>query len=247
MLGQWAMVPDQRGVVGDRRSPSRPLMPFGPGSLDQPGRGGDRRRPSQPFKPFATPGPTPLPTPAPIPLTNKKVASGAIVAKAEVDSTAGEIPPVKRAPTPGPKTALALEPTLQVKLNPDGTPVELPLSRRATPAPLPALASAEPSLAEPAVREPEPAVREPEPAVREPEVREPPPPELPPRAVVRASKTPIPSRVTPAAAFDAIEADFFAREADLYKRDAVDTFDDLDPGGGGHDSRPSSKNRRKRK
>jgi len=38
-----------------------------------------------------------------------------------------------------------------------------------------------------------------------------------------------------------------AREADLYKRDAVDTFDDLDPGGGGHDSRPSSKNRRKRK
>jgi len=26
MLGQWAMVPDQRGVVGDRRSPSRPLM-----------------------------------------------------------------------------------------------------------------------------------------------------------------------------------------------------------------------------
>jgi hypothetical protein len=83
--------------------------------------------------------------------------------------------------------------------------------------------------------------------VREPEVREPPPPELPPRAVVRASKTPIPSRVTPAAAFDAIEADFFAREADLYKRDAVDTFDDLDPGGGGHDSRPSSQSRRKRK
>src|SRR4029079_15720161 len=29
MLGQWAMVPDQRGVVGDRRSPSRPLMAFG--------------------------------------------------------------------------------------------------------------------------------------------------------------------------------------------------------------------------
>jgi len=53
--------------------------------------------------------------------------------------------------------------------------------------------------------------------------------------------------VTPAAAFDAVEADFFAREADLYKRDAVDTFDDLDPGGGGnHDPRPS-KNRRKRK
>jgi len=63
----------------------------------------------------------------------------------------------------------------------------------------------------------------------------------------RSNKTPIPARVTPAAAFDAIEADFFAREADLYKRDAVDTFDDLDPGGGSYDPRPSSKNRRKRK
>src|SRR6478735_5513530 len=36
MLGQWAMVPDQRGVVGDRRSPSRPLMPFGTQVFDQP-------------------------------------------------------------------------------------------------------------------------------------------------------------------------------------------------------------------
>src|SRR5215471_17315696 len=79
MLGQWAMVPDQRGVVGDRRSPSRPLMPFGRNALDQPGTGGDRRRqPSGPVNlfptPAATPGPTPLPTPeptpiAPIPLT----------------------------------------------------------------------------------------------------------------------------------------------------------------------------------
>ena len=69
MLGQWAMVPDQRGVVGDRRSPSRPLLPFGAQSLDQPGRGNDRRKPSQPFKPFATPGPTPLPTPPPTMVT----------------------------------------------------------------------------------------------------------------------------------------------------------------------------------
>ena len=69
MLGQWAMVPDQRGVVGDRRSPSRPLLPFGAQSLDQPGRGNDWRKPSQPFKPFATPGPTPLPTPRPTMVT----------------------------------------------------------------------------------------------------------------------------------------------------------------------------------
>ena len=59
--------------------------------------------------------------------------------------------------------------------------------------------------------------------------------------------TPIPTRVTPAAAFDAVEADFFAREADLYKREAVETFDDLDSGSG-HESRtPSPKSRRKRK
>jgi len=244
MLGQWAMVPDQRGVVGDRRSPSRPLLPFGPGVLDQPGLGHDRRRPSQPMKPFATPGPTPLPTPgptplpgpAPIPLTHRKVPSGEIVAK-------GEIPPAKKRSSPG---VLALEPTVQVQLNPDGTPaaIESPPARRATPAPAPVLEPLPlppPEMALPELALPEPPRREPEPL---------------PRAVVRSSKTPIPARsnktpiparVTPAAAFDAIEADFFAREADLYKRDAVDTFDDLDPGGGSYDPRPSSKNRRKRK
>jgi hypothetical protein len=52
--------------------------------------------------------------------------------------------------------------------------------------------------------------------------------------------------VTPAAAFDAVEADFFAREADLYKREAVDTFDDLDPGGN-RDPRPSSSSPKSRK
>src|SRR5204863_4351211 len=65
------------------------------------------------------------------------------------------------------------------------------------------------------------------------------------RTPIPAHMTPIPARMTPAAAFDAVEADFFAREADLYKRDAVDTFDDLDPGGG-NDTRPS-KNKRRRK
>ena len=144
MLGQWAMVPDQRGVVGDRRSPSRPLMPFGAQSLDQPGwaaiganrasrssrsRHRGRRRCPRPRPRLVTP------LPAPIPLTHKKVASGAIAAKGEFESVSGEIPPVKRAPTPGPITSLALEPTVQVKLNPDGTPLELPPSRRATPSP----------------------------------------------------------------------------------------------------------------
>jgi len=289
MLGQWAMVPDQRGVVGDRRSPSRPLMPFGRQAPDQPGAGGDRRRPSQPFKPFATPGPTPLPTPpptlitpapVPIPLTHKKISTGEIVAKGEAPGVqglkgelevTGEIPPVKRRPTPGEATAFALEPTVQVKVAADGTPLEMPPERRATPAPVAALeppldaAASEPPVresAEPPVREvalheatataaavSEPAVSEPEPRLpelAEPPPREPAPAEPPPRAV-RVGKTPIPSRVTPAAAFDAVEADFFAREADLYKREAVDTFDDLDPGGGTYDPVPSSKNRRKRK
>ena len=293
MLGQWAMVPDQRGVVGDRRSPSRPLMPFGTQVFDQPGRGPDRRKPSQPFKPFATPGPTPLPTPpptmvtpapAPIPLTHKKVASGAIVAKGEFESVSGEIPPVKRGPTPGPITSLALEPTVQVKLNPDGTPVEMPPSRRTTPVASPTLESAPEALSEPPPRRPKvraaaarvrnvvraaaararcavgagvvrAALSQPPgpelPALREalPEALSEPAPREVPRPIVRASKTPVPRRVTPAAAFDAVEADFFAREADLYKREAVETFDDLDPGGK-HDARSSSsssKNRRKRR
>jgi hypothetical protein len=200
------------------------------------------------------------PLPAPIPLTHKKVASGAIAAKGEFESVAGEIPPVKRAPTPGPITSLALEPTVQVKLNPDGTPMEVPPSRRATPLPAPTLEAAfdaPPVAASEALSEPPPRDEPPPPELpplREalPEtLSEPPMPREAPRPLVRASKTPVPRRVTPAAAFDAVEADFFAREADLYKREAVDTFDDLDPGGN-HDPRSSassssSKNRRKRR
>ena len=311
MLGQWAMVPDQRGVVGDRRSPSRPLMPFGNQVPDQPGGGRDRRSPSRPVRPLATPGPTPLPTlatpapvlltkpiskpfatpgptplhichichtchtcdtrraaraddatpdrpeyrvllprrpprcrnaepppiqlttpvapppaatwptpdqvlmatpateplpmlapqlesePPPIQLTHKKAAA------------AGELPAAKRQPTPAGLTDLALGPTVQVKVDPDGVPLTLPALRPNTPAP---------------ERAPAPAARH---------------------------KTPIPARVTPAAAFDAVEADFFAREADLYKREAVDTFDDLDHSGGGGggsnggEKRPTTRRRRK--
>jgi DNA-binding response OmpR family regulator len=309
MLGQWAMVPDQRGVVGDRRSPSRPLMPFGNRMFDQPGIGGDRRKPSRPVQPVAqpaqpaarydqvpvTPGPTPLPTPAPIPLTVKKVASGDVTAikgeidaagaippvkhengeiaaaaselpppvkvevKGELDAVAGDIPPVKvelkggeldaagdnpppvkvevkgeldavagDIPPVRPQShpdgfAMALEPTVQVKVAADGTPLELPPVRPAEP---PAAAEA-------------PA---PGPALAPPVRRKTPTPS--PALAVR-SKTPIPSRVTPAAAFDAVEADFFAREADLYKREAVDTFDDLDPMGGNDGARSKTQRRRK--
>ena len=292
MLGQWAMVPDQRGVVGDRRSPSRPLMPFGTHAGDQPGAGGDRRRQSQPLPTFprspsqpmptlarsqsqplptlSTPGPTPLPTPvparaeapaivpaqaeapalvpvqaeapvpvqaeapalvpvqaeapapvpaeAPIPLTHKKIPSGDVATvKGELEVVSGEIPPVKPRPTLDAQ-AFALEPTVQVKVDTDGTPLELPPVRptRNTPAPHPA---------------PAPAVRQKTPAP------------MPITTPAPRLKTPIPARVTPAAAFDAVEADFFAREADLYKREAVETFDDLDPMGGG--DTPRSKSRRR--
>jgi len=306
MLAQWAMVPDQRGVVGDRRSPSRPLMPFGNQVPDQPGGGRDRRSPSRPVRPLATPGPTPLPTratlatPAPVLLTKPiskpfatpgptplptlaslatpvaqpelttppptpepvllttpatmpepepppiqlttPVAPPAAAAWPTPDqvlmatpateplpmlapqlesepppiqlthkkaAAAGELPAAKGRPTPAGLTDLALGPTVQVKVDPDGVPLTLPALRPNTPAP---------------ERAPAPAARH---------------------------KTPIPARVTPAAAFDAVEADFFAREADLYKREAVDTFDDLDHSGGGGggsnggEKRPTTRRRRK--
>jgi len=267
MLGQWAMVPDQRGVVGDRRSPSRPLMPFGRNAFDQPGGGGDRRSPSRPVqplqarRPMATPGPTPLPTPeptpaptpAPIPLTHKKVPSGEIrstkgeiaVVSGELSSVSGDIPPVKPRPTPDGFADLALGPTVQVKVDPDGTPLEMPVAPRDIDTAAPAPRAIDTAAPAPRANTPAPRLNTPAPA---PVVRRKTPtpsPALEPP--VRAGKTPPPSRLTPAAAFNAVEADFFAREADLYKRETVDTFDDLDSGGGRESRSPSSKSRRRRK
>ena len=78
---------------------------------------------------MATPTTEPLPMLAPqlepeppIQLTNKKVA-------------AGEIPAIKRQPTPGGLTDLALGPTVQVKVDPDGVPLTLPALRPTMPAP----------------------------------------------------------------------------------------------------------------
>ena len=293
MLAQWAMVPDQRGVVGNRRGASRPLMPFGQHAPDQPGSGGDRRNnPSRPGAPLAargtgagagarrptgpaprpasfdTPGPTP--GPAPIPLVHKKPATG-------------EIPEVRRAPTPASVASLELGPTVQVKLNADGTPLTLPTAPSVAaippamvideappvrtldthlemPSPLAVLDSAPPVAALDSVAADAAMLSTPPPA----RVLETPPParvlETPPPARVQEAprtrsgsgprptlsrKTPAPGgiRVTPSAAFDALEADFFAREADLYKREAIETFDDLDHGGG--DGSGNSPRRRK--
>ena len=49
--------------------------------------------------------------------------------KGELGEVPGEIPAVKRRPTPGPLTSMALEPTVQVKVDTDGTPLELPPAR----------------------------------------------------------------------------------------------------------------------
>jgi ActR/RegA family two-component response regulator len=308
MLGQWAMVPDQRGVVGDRRSPSRPLMPFGNKAIDQPGTGGDRRRsPSRPVKPLATPGPTPLPTPvvtplvtpgptplptvvaaplpavaatplptvvatplptsAPVALTPEAVLAAVPqeepgpkpIPLINKKTVAGEIPEVKPRATPDGFTDLALGPTVQVKVDPDGVPLTLPAvrasdappadgERRAVPPALAAEAALPdgepPSIVAPPVRTAEAPLPDGEPPSLPPVRPATPAPERISVSQVRAHKTPIPGRVTPAAAFDAVEADFFAREADLYKREAVETFDDLDSSGGG-DQRPSTRRRRK--
>ncbi len=359
MLGQWAMVPDQRGVVGDRRGPSRPLMPFGPGAVDQPGSGGDRRsrqsqpvaplqargpaagmpaggrRPSRPVAPIAsqvTPGPTPAPTltPAPIPLIHKK----------GVGTGSGEIPEDKRPTTPNSMAALELGPTIQVKLNADGTPISLPTAPAVAATPPPVLTNDAPPMVVQAYEPPPPVVVQaygappviaqasdepppvrvhddmpsplavlaspppvtaldsapavivldtPPPAraadaltlpvlapaqeivdapppvqqvidLRPPaqEILDVPPParetlvvDAPPPARARSGSgprgtvggrrtTPAP-RLTPSAAFDAVEADFFAREADLYKRESVETFDDLDQGGGDSSGNPRSR------
>jgi ActR/RegA family two-component response regulator len=100
MLAEWAMVPDQRGVVGNRRTTSRRLRPIGGPAF----------------------GPAPDPTRAlaatPIPLTTRKGAS-----------RSGEIPVLKRKPTPARATTdLANAPTMQVRLDATGMPLSAPLA-----------------------------------------------------------------------------------------------------------------------
>jgi ActR/RegA family two-component response regulator len=99
MLAEWAMVPDQRGVVGNRRTTSRRLRPIGGPAF----------------------GPVPVPTRAPaatpIPLTTRKGAT-----------RSGEIPVLKRKPTPARAIDLANAPTVQVRLDATGMPLSAPLA-----------------------------------------------------------------------------------------------------------------------
>ncbi len=101
MLAEWAMVPDQRGVVGNRRSTSRRLRPIG-----------------GPLSPITSPvGTAPAPAATPIPLTTRKGSSAA-----------GEIPAIKRRLTPAGATDLAVAPTVQVRLDASGLPLSAPLA-----------------------------------------------------------------------------------------------------------------------
>jgi len=209
--------------------------------------------------PASLPASLPISAEAPIPLTHKMIPSGDVMAaKAALDAVSGEIPPVKSRPT-GDAIAFAFEPTVQVKVDTDGTPLELPPVRPAIhddvappselppvvlpPAPLDASTLELPPVRPVTHDEGAPPAAAP---ISAPPIRRKTPTPSPVVAAVR-NKTPIPARVTPAAAFDAVEADFFAREADLYKRETVETFDDLDPMGGGGAEATRSKNRRRHK
>ena len=253
MLEQWAVVPDPRGVIGERRRTSRRLKTVG-GLTGGP--------------PTAAPSPPPAAVPmaaaAPIPLTHKKA------------STAGEISTARKSlPTPAAVAALAQAPTVQFKLD------DLPPASSLAPASMPLITARHPTLAptEPPVRRlVTPAPRDnlrrtpPPDSLR----RTPPPDSLrrtPPPDGARRTPSPslrdsgrrpsldalLPSgpdsknklrkilpatRMTPSTAFDAVEADFFAREADLYKHEAVESFDDLDRGGVRRPGPPGPKKKR---
>jgi CheY-like chemotaxis protein len=181
ILEQWAVTPDPRGIVGDRRRQSRRLKTVdgvAPAPASPPLTG----MPTANFVPELA---ARTPASAPIPLTNKK------------SSTAGEIPARKSAGTPAAVAALAEAPTVQVRIDNLPPPASLapawpapvtarhaqltpePPVRRATPAPMQAAAvpvrRPTPAPAAALAPEPEPPVRRATPAPRENLRRTPPP------------------------------------------------------------------------
>ncbi|HSS37528.1 MAG TPA: DUF4388 domain-containing protein, partial [Polyangia bacterium] len=229
MLEQWAMVPDQRGIVGDRRSTSRRLRPLGP----------------------------PAPVPAPIPLVAKKspsgpnrVTSGELTAGTHRPTPAptnrlSAAPSVQVAAEPAPSLPATEPPARgrpgsgrQATLDADAPRARAPSNRQAAleadagprgrggsgrHAPVDSEPRARPGSGRHSVLEDAPRTDHPT-----------------PRPARRVSGQAAPNA---ADTFDAIEADFFAREADLYKREAIESFDDLDPVG----SNSSGKNPRKKR
>jgi CheY-like chemotaxis protein len=237
MLEQWAVTPDPRGIVGDRRKQSRRLKTVDgvvPPAAAAPAPAAAPVMIGVPTANFVPEAIAAAPASAPIPLTNKKA------------STAGELPVRKASPTPAAISALAEAPTVQVRL--DSLPPPASIAPQWA-APLTAqqpMATAAPAAVEAPLRRPTPAPREALRKTPRPDLRRTPPPDsmrrtpVPgrsdtgKRATLEAEKLRkvLPAtRLTPSTAFDELEADFFAREADLYKKDEVGNFDDLDRNG----------------
>jgi CheY-like chemotaxis protein len=237
MLEQWAVTPDPRGIVGDRRKQSRRLKTVDgvvPPAAAAPAPAAAPVMIGVPTANFVPEAIAAAPASAPIPLTNKKA------------STAGELPVRKASPTPAAISALAEAPTVQVRL--DSLPPPASIAPQWA-APLTAqqpMATAAPAAVEAPLRRPTPAPREALRKTPRPDLRRTPPPDsmrrtpVPgrsdtgKRATLEAEKLRkvLPAtRLTPSTAFDELEADFFAREADLYKKDEVENFDDLDRNG----------------
>jgi ActR/RegA family two-component response regulator len=264
MLAEWAMVPDQRGVVGDRRTTSRRLRPLE------------------------------AKAPAPIPLTTKKGASatgeiaaakrkptpatastsflavaptvqvqldanGVPVGEPLVPSDPGSFPsertpPPIRARAPSGRFAPVEDAPPSRRGEPKNEPTPLPVRTRS--GRLPSLEAALPFPSPEAKPEPRLEAKvepkgEPTPLpvrARSGSGRLPPLEDAPhPRNERTSERTPRPRRISSDGQtiapdeFDAIESDFFAREADLYKREALETFDDLDPIAGLPGRRPPKK------
>jgi CheY-like chemotaxis protein len=245
MLEQWAVTPDPRGIVGDRRRQSRRLKTVD-GAAPAPASA-----PAPVIVPAVVPSGFAVPTAsfvpeaiaaapasAPIQLTNKKAS--------------GEIPARKAVPTPAAISALAEAPTVQVKLDSLPPPASIapqwaaPVTAQQAPQ---VVAEAPPRRPTPAPRDALRRTPRPDGMRRTPppdSMRRTPPPDslrrTPPpgkhdtgkRATLEAEKLRkvLPAtRLTPSTAFDDLEADFFAREADLYKQEDVESFDDLDRNG----------------
>lgn len=217
MLEQWAMVPDQRGIVGDRRSTSRRLRPLGPAA--------------------------PAPAPTPIPLVARKAPAGPSRTTSGEIPVAARRP----TPAPATALAVApsvqVAPSMQVTLDPipaptpaPPPPVELPPIAEA-PAPAPVRARSNSGRQAP-VEDAAPGARR-SGSGRQAALEQPPGADLP----SKPRRIPTPAAQTTAEAFDAIEADFFAREADLYKREAIESFDDLDPDKGTLPARKRPRNK----
>ncbi len=266
MLAEWAMVPDQRGVVGDRRTTSRRLRPLE----------------------------AKTPAPAPIPLTTKKgsSAAGEIAARrkptpaaasasflavaptvqVQLDANGAPIgeplvpsdpssfpsqktpPPIRARGTSG-RFAPVEDAPPPSRNDPRNERTPLPVRARSASgrhapledAPPPrAEARSEPTTEPTTELKSDPAplpVRARSGSGRQPQVED-----APLAKNERTSeRTPRPRRISGDGQtiapdeFDAIEADFFAREADLYKREALETFDDLDTVAGLPGRRPPKK------